>query len=157
MQHIALYQPQIAPNTGNIIRLCANTGAVLHLIHPLGFTWDDRRLRRAGLDYAEFAAIRHHDDWAAFAQEIAGRPLWALTTKGERSLFDAAIGADDVLLFGSETSGLPPFVHKSLAATQNIRLTMQPSSRSLNLSNAVTVVLYEAIRQNLRDKTAIFL
>lgn len=157
MQHIALYQPQIAPNTGNIIRLCANTGAVLHLIHPLGFTWDDRRLRRAGLDYAEFAAIRHHDDWAAFAQEIAGRPLWALTTKAERSLFDAAIGADDVLLFGSETSGLPPFVHKSLAATQKIRLPMQPSSRSLNLSNAVTVVLYEAIRQNLRDKTAIFL
>ena len=157
MQHIALYQPQIAPNTGNIIRLCANTGAVLHLIHPLGFTWDDRRLRRAGLDYAEFAAIRHHDDWAAFAQEIAGRPLWALTTKGERSLFDATIGADDVLLFGSETSGLPPFVHKSLAATQKIRLPMQPSSRSLNLSNAVTVVLYEAIRQNLRDKTAIFL
>lgn len=157
MQHIALYQPQIAPNTGNIIRLCANTGAELHLIHPLGFTWDDRRLRRAGLDYAEFAAIRHHDDWAAFAQEIAGRPLWALTTKGERSLFDAAIGADDVLLFGSETSGLPPFVHKSLAATQKIRLPMQPSSRSLNLSNAVAVVLYEAIRQNLRDKTAIFL
>ena len=155
MQHIALYQPQIAPNTGNIIRLCANTGAVLHLIHPLGFTWDDRRLRRAGLDYAEFAAIRHHDDWAAFAQEIAGRPLWALTTKGERSLFDATIGADDVLLFGSETSGLPPFVHKSLAATQKIRLPMQPSSRSLNLSNAVAVVLYEAIRQNLRDKTAI--
>ena len=157
MQHIALYQPQIAPNTGNIIRLCANTGAVLHLIHQLGFTWDDRRLRRAGLDYAEFAAIRHHDDWAAFAQEIAGRPLWALTTKAERSLFDAAIGADDVLLFGSETSGLPPFVHKSLAATQKIRLPMQPSSRSLNLSNAVAVVLYEAIRQNLRDKTAIFL
>jgi len=157
VQHIALYQPQIAPNTGNIIRLCANTGAALHLIHPLGFTWDDRRLRRAGLDYAEFAAIRHHDDWAAFAQEIAGRPLWALTTKGERSLFDAAIGADDVLLFGSETSGLPPFVHKSLAATQKIRLPMQPSSRSLNLSNAVAVVLYEAIRQNLRDKTAIFL
>lgn len=157
MQHIALYQPQIAPNTGNIIRLCANTGAVLHLIHPLGFTWDDRRLRRAGLDYAEFAAIRHHDDWAAFAQEIAGRPLWALTTKGERSLFDATIGADDVLLFGSETSGLPPFVHESLAPSQKIRLPMQPSSRSLNLSNAVAVVLYEAIRQNLRDKTAIFL
>ena len=142
MQHIALYQPQIAPNTGNIIRLCANTGAVLHLIHPLGFTWDDRRLRRAGLDYAEFAAIRHHDDWAAFAQEIAGRPLWALTTKGERSLFDAAIGADDVLLFGCETSGLPPFVHKSLAATQKIRLPIQPSSRSLNLSNAFAVFLY---------------
>lgn len=157
MQHIALYQPQIAPNTGNIIRLCANTGAVLHLIHPLGFTWDDRRLRRAGLDYAEFAAIRHHDDWAAFVAAIAGRQLWALTTKGERSLFDATIGADDVLLFGSETSGLPPEIHAALAAPQKIRLPMQPCSRSLNLSNAVAVVLYEAIRQNLHDKTAIIL
>lgn len=157
MQHIALYQPQIAPNTGNIIRLCANTGAVLHLIHPLGFTWDDRRLRRAGLDYAEFAAIRHHDDWAAFVAAIAGRQLWALTTKGERSLFDATIGADDVLLFGSETSGLPPEIHAALAAPQKICLPMQPCSRSLNLSNAVAVVLYEAIRQNLHDKTAIIL
>ena len=110
MQHIALYQPQIAPNTGNIIRLCANTGAVLHLIHPLGFAWDDRRLRRAGLDYAEFADIQHHDDWAAFTADIAGRNIWALTTKG---------------------------------------------TRSLTLSNAVAVVLYEAIRQNLRAKTAI--
>ena len=134
MQHIALYQPQIAPNTGNIIRLCANTGAVLHLIHPLGFAWDDRRLRRAGLDYAEFADIRHHDDWAAFTADIAGRNVWALTTKGTRSLYDASIGAEN---------------------TQKIRLPMRPTSRSLNLSNAVAVVLYEAIRQNLRAKTAI--
>lgn len=155
MQHIALYQPQIAPNTGNIIRLCANTGAVLHLIHPLGFAWDDRRLRRAGLDYAEFADIRHHDDWAAFTADIAGRNIWALTTKGERSLYDATIGADDVLLFGSETAGLPPFIHAELENTQKIRLPMRPTSRSLNLSNAVAVVLYEAIRQNLRAKTAI--
>ena len=155
MQHIALYQPQIAPNTGNIIRLCANTGAALHLIHPLGFAWDDRRLRRAGLDYAEFADIRHHDDWAAFTADIAGRNIWALTTKGERSLYDATIGADDVLLFGSETAGLPPFVHAALENPQKIRLPMQPTSRSLNLSNAVAVVLYEAIRQNLRAKTAI--
>lgn len=155
--HIALYQPQIAPNTGSIIRLCANTGATLHLIHPLGFTWDDRRLRRAGLNYAEFASIAHHDDWTAFAETIAGRQIWALTTKGERSLFDAKIGDDDVLLFGNETSGLPPFVHATLAPTQKIRLPMQTTSRSINLANAVAVVLYEAIRQNLRDKTAIFL
>ena len=155
MPHIALYQPQIAPNTGNIIRLCANTGAALHLIHPLGFTWDDRRLRRAGLDYAEFADIQHHDDWAAFLKAVAGRNIWALTTKGERSLYDAAIGVDDVLLFGSETAGLPPFIHAELENTQKIRLPMRPTSRSLNLSNAVAVVLYEAIRQNLRAKTAI--
>ena len=155
MQHIALYQPQIAPNTGNIIRLCANTGAVLHLIHPLGFAWDDRRLRRAGLDYAEFADIRHHDDWAAFTADIAGRNIWALTTKGTRSLYDATIGAEDVLLFGSETAGLPPFIHAELENTQKIRLPMRQTSRSLNLSNAVAVVLYEAIRQNLRAKTAI--
>ena len=145
MQHIALYQPQIAPNTG----------AALHLIHPLGFTWDDRRLRRAGLDYAEFADIRHHDDWAAFTADIAGRNIWALTTKGTRSLYDATIGAEDVLLFGSETAGLPPFIHAELENTQKIRLPMRPTSRSLNLSNAVAVVLYEAIRQNLRAKTAI--
>ena len=155
MQHIALYQPQSAPNTGNIIRLCANTGAVLHLIHPLGFAWDDRRLRRAGLDYAEFADIQHHDDWPAFRAAVAGRNIWALTTKGERSLYDATIGANDVLLFGSETAGLPPFVHAALESQQKIRLPMQPTSRSLNLSNAVAVVLYEAIRQNLRAKTAI--
>ena len=155
MQHIALYQPQIAPNTGNIIRLCANTGAALHLIHPLGFTWDDRRLRRAGLDYVEFADIQHHDDWAAFLKAVAGRNIWALTTKGERSLYDATIGADDVLLFGSETAGLPPFVHAALESRQKIRLPMQLTSRSLNLSNAAAVVLYEAIRQNLRDETAI--
>ncbi|WP_314910069.1 tRNA (cytidine(34)-2'-O)-methyltransferase [Cardiobacterium hominis] len=155
MQHIALYQPQIAPNTGNIIRLCANTGAVLHLIHPLGFAWDDRRLRRAGLDYAEFADIQHHDDWPAFRAAVAGRNIWALTTKGERSFYDATIGANDVLLFGSETAGLPPFVHAALESQQKIRLPMQPTSRSLNLSNAVAVVLYEAIRQNLRAKTAI--
>ena len=155
MQHIALYQPQIAPNTGNIIRLCANTGAVLHLIHPLGFSWDDRRLRRAGLDYAEFADIRHHDDWAAFTADIAGRNIWALTTKGTRSLYDASIGAEDVLLFGSETAGLPPFIHAELENTQKIRLPMRQTSRSLNLSNAVAVVLYEAIRQNLRAETAI--
>ena len=99
--------------------------------------------------------IRHHDDWAAFTADIAGRNIWALTTKGTRSLYDASIGAEDVLLFGSETAGLPPFIHAELENTQKIRLPMRPTSRSLNLSNAVAVVLYEAIRQNLRAKTAI--
>ncbi|MDO4643920.1 MAG: tRNA (uridine(34)/cytosine(34)/5-carboxymethylaminomethyluridine(34)-2'-O)-methyltransferase TrmL [Cardiobacteriaceae bacterium] len=155
--HIALYQPQIAPNTGNIIRLCANTGAQLHLIHPLGFTWDDRRLRRAGLDYAEYASILHHDHWAAFRAATKGHNLWALTTKGERSLYNARIQSEDILLFGSETAGLPAHIHQEIVFSQKIRLPMQPQSRSLNLSNAVAVVLYEAIRQNLPDETAIFL
>ena len=155
MFHIVLVEPEIPPNTGNVIRLAANTGCTLHLIEPLGFSMNDRLLRRAGLDYAEFADIRHHDDWAAFTADIAGRNIWALTTKGTRSLYDATIGAEDVLLFGSETAGLPPFIHAELENTQKIRLPMRPTSRSLNLSNAVAVVLYEAIRQNLRAKTAI--
>ena len=155
--HIALYQPQIAPNTGSIIRPLRQHRLYPAPHPPARFHLDDRRLRRAGLDYAEFASIAHHDDWTAFAETIAGRQIWALTTKGERSLFDAKIGDDDVLLFGNETSGLPPFVHATLAPTQKIRLPMQTTSRSINLANAVAVVLYEAIRQNLRDKTAIFL
>ena len=154
MPHIALYQPQIAPNTGNIIRLCANTGATLHLIHPLGFVWDDRRLRRAGLDYAEYAHICHHDDWAAFCAATAGQTLWALTTKGRRGLYNARFGADDILLFGSETAGLPENVHAALDPAQKLRLPMQETSRSLNLSNTVAIVLYEAIRQNLPADTA---
>ena len=140
MPHIALYQPQIAPNTGNIIRLCANTGATLHLIHPLGFVWDDRRLRRA--------------DWAAFCAATAGQTLWALTTKGRRGLYNARFGADDILLFGSETTGLPENVHAALEPAQKLRLPMQEISRSLNLSNTVAIVLYEAIRQNLPADTA---
>ena len=148
MPHIALYQPQIAPNTGNIIRLCANTGATLHLIHPLGFVWDDRRLRRAGLDYAEYAHIRHHDDWTAFRAATAGQTLWALTTKGRRGLYNARFGADDILLFGSETAGLPENIHAALDPAQKLRLPMMPGSRSMNLSNTVAVMLYEAWRQN---------
>lgn len=149
--HIALFQPQIPPNTGNIIRLCANTGAQLHIIHPTAFGWDDKRLRRAGLDYAEFASVQHHANWQAFAAYCAEKlPLsriWALTTRGTHSVFDASFTADDVLLFGSETAGLTEEIHQALTAAQKLRLPMQAHSRSLNLSNAVAVVLYEALRQ----------
>lgn len=144
---IALFQPQIPPNTGNIIRLCANTGANLHLIHPLGFAWDDKRLIRAGLDYAEFAHIQHHMDWQAFVTSVAGRRIWALTTRGKRSVFSAQFHSDDMLLFGNETKGLSQEVHEYIACEQKIRLPMQPHSRSINLSNSVAVVLYEAMRQ----------
>lgn len=155
--HIALFQPQIPPNTGNIIRLCANTGTQLHLIHPLGFIWDDKRLRRAGMDYQEFAEIIHHHSWQAFQQATAQHNIWAITTRGEQSLYNVHISANDVLLFGSETAGLPPSIHAELNSRQKLRLPMCQKSRSMNLSNAVAVVLYEAIRQNLADKNALFL
>lgn len=149
MMHIALFQPQIPPNTGNIIRLCANTGARLHIIHPTGFGWDDKRLRRAGLDYAEFADVAHYDDWAQFAGAMAGRRIWGLTTRACRSVYSAAFAADDVLLFGNETAGLSEEVHAALPQMQKIRLPMQPHSRSLNLSNSAAAVLYEALRQTV--------
>lgn len=145
--HIALFQPQIPPNTGNIIRLCANTQTTLHLIHPLGFVWDDKRLRRAGMDYAEFAAVVHHTDWAQFHAAMAGKTIWALTTRATRSAYDAQFSGDDVLLFGSETAGLSAEVHAALSATHKLRLPMHANSRSMNLSNAVAVMLYEALRQ----------
>lgn len=146
--HVALFQPQIPPNTGNVIRLCANTATTLHLIHPLGFVWDDKRLRRAGMDYAEFAAVVHHDHWSSFADTMAARTIWALTTRGQRSVYDARFGADDVLLFGRETAGLAPEIHAALPNEHKLRLPMHADSRSLNLSNSVAVVLYEALRQN---------
>lgn len=146
--HIALFHPQIPANTGNIIRLCANTGAELHLIHPLGFVWDDKRLRRAGMDYEEFADVKHHDNWADFASAVAGHKIWALTTKGHQSAYEAHFGADDVLLFGSETAGLEPYVHAAIPAEQQLRIPMQAGSRCLNLSNSVAVMLYEALRQS---------
>ena len=147
MMHLALFQPQIPPNTGNIIRLCANTATTLHLIHPLGFVWDDKRLRRAGMDYAEFAAVHHHDNWAQFAAQMHGKTIWALTTRGKRSVYDACFGAGDVLLFGSETAGFSTEVHASLPDEHKLRLPMHAESRSMNLSNAAAVVLYEALRQ----------
>lgn len=147
MLNIVLFEPEIPPNTGNIIRLCANTGFQLHLIEPLGFAWDDKRLRRAGLDYHEFAAIRHHASYEAFAASEAPRRLFALTTKGTPAHSAVSYQAGDYLLFGPETRGLPARVLDALPARQKIRIPMMPDSRSMNLSNAVSVVVYEAWRQ----------
>lgn len=147
MIQVVLFQPEIPGNTGNIIRLCANTGAGLHLIRPLGFDLDDKKLRRAGLDYHEWARLELHDSLDACLDRL-GRPrVYALTTKGQRSVFDVPFQADDVLLFGRETAGLPAEVVETLPAAQCLRLPMQPESRSLNLSNAVAVTVYEAWRQ----------
>ena len=147
MLHIALFEPEIPPNTGNIIRLAANTGAQLHLIEPLGFSLEEKKLRRAGLDYSEFAALQVHRDFAAFQESIAGQRLFAMTTKGSRPHSEACFQDGDVLLFGPETRGLPDPILKSLPPTQRLRLPMVADSRSLNLSNAVAVTLYEAWRQ----------
>jgi tRNA (cytidine/uridine-2'-O-)-methyltransferase len=147
MLNIVLFEPEIPPNTGNIIRLCANTGFQLHLIHPLGFTWDDKRLRRAGLDYHEFAALKHHDDYAAFLAAEAPQRLFALTTKGTPAHSAVSYQKGDYLVFGPETRGLPAEILNALPADQKIRIPMQPDSRSMNLSNAVSVVVYEAWRQ----------
>lgn len=147
MLNIVLFEPEIPPNTGNIIRLCANTGFSLHLIEPLGFTWDDKRLRRAGLDYHEFAAIKRHHDYGAFLAEQAPRRLFALTTKGTPAHSAVSYLPGDYLLFGPETRGLPSAILDTLSAENKIRIPMQPDSRSMNLSNAVSVVVYEAWRQ----------
>ncbi|HYQ72212.1 MAG TPA: tRNA (uridine(34)/cytosine(34)/5-carboxymethylaminomethyluridine(34)-2'-O)-methyltransferase TrmL [Gammaproteobacteria bacterium] len=147
MFHVVLYQPEIPPNTGNIIRLCANTGSALHLIRPLGFELDDRRLRRAGLDYREFAAVRVHESLEAFADEQQPRTLWAFSTRGNRSHAEVSYQAGDALLFGPETRGLPAGTLQALGEPAVLRLPMVASSRSLNLSNAVAVAVYEAWRQ----------
>ncbi|NIF24126.1 MULTISPECIES: tRNA (uridine(34)/cytosine(34)/5-carboxymethylaminomethyluridine(34)-2'-O)-methyltransferase TrmL [Pantoea] len=147
MLNIVLFEPEIPPNTGNIIRLCANTGFQLHLIHPLGFGWDDKRLRRAGLDYHEFTAIRHHDDYAAFLNAENPQRLFALTTKGTPAHSAVSYQAGDYLLFGPESRGLPATILDVLPAQHKIRIPMAPESRSMNLSNAVSVVVFEAWRQ----------
>ena len=147
MFNVILYQPEIPPNTGNIIRLCANTGAHLHLIRPLGFDLDDRQLRRAGLDYHEYAAVRVHNDLAACLKILAGSRLFALTTKGARPYHEVSYQAGDALLFGPETRGLPLDILESIAPEQRLRLPMLPNNRSLNLSNAVAVAVFEAWRQ----------
>lgn len=144
--HVVLYEPEIPPNTGNAMRLCANTGAALHLVHPLGFTLDDKRLRRAGLDYREFARVHEHDDLAAAIAATGGR-VFALTTRATRSLYDVTFEPGDTVVFGPETRGLPDSVLDALPSAQRLRLPMRPESRSLNLSNAVAVVVYEAWRQ----------
>lgn len=147
MLNIVLFEPEIPPNTGNIIRLCANTGFRLHLIEPLGFAWDDKRLRRAGLDYHEFTAIKRHADYAAFLSAEAPQRLFALTTKGTPAHSAVNYQPGDYLLFGPETRGLPASILDALPPQQKIRIPMQPDSRSMNLSNAVSVVVYEAWRQ----------
>ena len=147
MLHIVLYEPEIPANTGNIIRLCANTGAQLHLIKPLGFELDDKKLRRAGLDYHEWVNVQQHESFAAFLQTQQPRRLFALTTKGQTLYSSVAFEDEDVLIFGPETRGLPAELLARLEATQKLYLPMQASSRSLNLSNTVAIMLFEAWKQ----------
>lgn len=144
---VVLYQPEIPPNTGNVIRLCANVGATLHLIEPLGFTLEDKRLRRAGLDYHEYVPIQVHKSLSGYLEARAPLRLFACSTRGERIYTDAHYRLGDAFLFGPETSGLPAAVLQGLPRTRRIRLPMRPRNRSLNLSNAVAVVLFEAWRQ----------
>ncbi|MEP4486138.1 MAG: tRNA (uridine(34)/cytosine(34)/5-carboxymethylaminomethyluridine(34)-2'-O)-methyltransferase TrmL [Halioglobus sp.] len=146
MLNIVLFEPEIPPNTGNIIRLCANTGCTLHLIEPLGFELDDKRLRRAGLDYREFADVAVHANFAAFLKGGHGR-LFAATTRGSRAYDDIAFQSGDTLLFGPETRGLPQKLLDELGADASFRIPMRADSRSLNLSNAAAIVVYEALRQ----------
>lgn len=145
--HVVLHRPEIPPNTGNVIRLCANTGARLHLIEPLGFVLDDRRMRRAGLDYHELAALQVHADLQAFITAVQPERLWALTTRATRRFDQPSFGRNDALVFGSETSGLPAEVLSLFAPEQRLRLPMRPGNRSLNLSNSVAVTVFEAWRQ----------
>jgi tRNA (cytidine/uridine-2'-O-)-methyltransferase len=144
MLHVALYQPEIPPNTGNIIRLCANTGAQLHLIHPLGFVLEDKRMRRAGLDYHEWASVLHYVDMKDFLDKNKHRRIISCSTKANKKHTEHAYQADDILLFGPETRGLPADIIRTHDA---VRIPMQPESRSLNLSNAVAIILFEAWRQ----------
>lgn len=147
MLHVALYQPEIPPNTGNIIRLCANSGAALHLIHPLGFELSDARVKRAGLDYREMANVYEYANFEEFMREVAPARLFAVSTRGRRGYAEVSYRDDDALLFGPETRGLPQALLDSLPADQVLRIPMRPANRSLNLSNAVAVIVYEAWRQ----------
>jgi tRNA (cytidine/uridine-2'-O-)-methyltransferase len=144
---VVLFQPEIPPNTGNVIRLCANTGAELHLVEPFGFHWNDRSLRRAGLDYHEFARVSRHADWAQCKAALAGRRLFAITTHGKLRPDQVCFGPDDVFVFGCETSGLPAGTMAEFPPERRLRLPMLPGQRSLNLSNAVAVMVFEAWRQ----------
>ncbi|MCK5919200.1 MAG: tRNA (uridine(34)/cytosine(34)/5-carboxymethylaminomethyluridine(34)-2'-O)-methyltransferase TrmL [Cocleimonas sp.] len=147
MFQIALFEPEIPPNTGNIMRLCANTGSVLHLIHPLGFDLDEKKLRRAGMDYRDLAVVKEHQDFPAFLDSVEGATIYALTTKGSRLHSEASFKADDILLFGPETRGLPDDILQSLENNHRLRIPMMPDCRSLNLSNTVAIMVYEALRQ----------
>jgi tRNA (cytidine/uridine-2'-O-)-methyltransferase len=149
MFHIVLVEPEIPPNTGNVIRLAANTGCMLHLVEPLGFSMDDRLLKRAGLDYHEYAEVRRHAGWQQLLDTQAP-PLdrmFALTTRGTRNVHDVAFADGDWLVFGSETRGLEPALRETFAPAQRLRLPMREGQRSLNLSNAVAVTVFEAWRQ----------
>jgi tRNA (cytidine/uridine-2'-O-)-methyltransferase len=147
MIHVALYQPEIPPNTGNIIRLCANAGAMLHLIHPLGFRMDDRDLKRASLDYHEYAEVKQHASLDTLLTDLPESRLLAFSSKGVTSYHEITYRPGDILMFGPETRGLPATVLDALPAAQRLRIPMRPGNRSLNLSNAVAVAVYETWRQ----------
>ena len=147
MFNVILYQPEIPPNTGNVIRLCANTGAQLHLVRPLGFALDDKQLRRAGLDYHEYATMRVHDNLDTCLQSLPDSRLFAFTTKGSHPYHEAIFQPDDAFLFGPESRGLPADILDDLPSERKLRLPMLPNNRSLNLSNTVAVAVYEAWRQ----------
>ena len=149
MFNIVLVHPEIPPNTGNVIRLAANTGCALHLVEPLGFSMDDKQLKRAGLDYHEYAPVRRHVSWDAFVHDAQPDPkrLFAFTTRGSRPFAEVAWHAGDWLVFGSETAGLPETVRAQVAASHRVRLPLRADQRSLNLSNAVAVAVFEAWRQ----------
>jgi tRNA (cytidine/uridine-2'-O-)-methyltransferase len=147
MLEIVLVQPEIPPNAGNVIRLAANTGARLHLVEPLGFSMNHRQLKRAGLDYHELAEVKVHRDWNAFRVSFANRRMFAFTTKAKRIFTEARYAENDVLVFGAETAGLPNSLLDQFSEEMRLKLPMRPGNRSLNLSNAVAVVVYEAWRQ----------
>lgn len=145
--HIVLFEPEIPPNTGNIIRLCANTGATLHLIEPLGFQLEDKQLKRAGLDYGEWANMQVHESFARFLQCIQPQRIFACTTKGKKNYAEVEYAKNDAFLFGPETRGLPGAILERFIPEMQLRIPMLPQSRSVNLSNAVAVILFEAWRQ----------
>jgi tRNA (cytidine/uridine-2'-O-)-methyltransferase len=147
MFDIVLVHPEIPPNAGNVIRLAANTGARLHLVEPLGFSMDDRQLKRAGLDYHEYASVRVHADWQSCIAVLGGNRMFALTTGAQRSLFEEDFKERDVFVFGSETAGLPEQLLNDFKPEARLRIPMRPGNRSLNLSNAVAVTVFEAWRQ----------
>lgn len=148
MFHIVLFQPEIPPNTGNIIRLCANTGCTLHLVEPLGFKLEDKQLRRAGLDYHEYATVNTHANWSDCLQHLGERRMFALSSKASTGFAHCQFEPSDAFVFGPETRGLPDDILTQFPHTSRIRLPMLPQNRSLNLSNSVAVVVYEAWRQN---------
>jgi tRNA (cytidine/uridine-2'-O-)-methyltransferase len=147
MIDVVLVHPEIPPNAGNVIRLCANTGARLHLVEPLGFSMDDKQLKRAGLDYHEYASVQVHRDWKSCLESFPVRRVFALTTRGKADFYKETFVKNDVFVFGSETSGLPDAILKTFAERNRLTIPMLPGNRSLNLSNAVAVTVFEAWRQ----------